>query len=302
MADSMPTKEILDFYANPGPMTDLSKYKDQIDALPNDPRELAQIVHGLIIHQFLAQPFYGVSIPAERMGEVQIRKTTDMLAEILKLSDEPLSAERAPEKRFAGICRNFGMLLTALFRAKGIPARSRYGFGGYFNPPYFEDHHVCEYWNESEKRWILVDSQLLGDVWKERLNFTFDPMDVPRDQFLTAGEAWAKSRSGEADPSKIGTFNGQLYGLWFIADSLVRDFAAFNKVEMHQWDVWGAQPKPGAELSDDDLAFFDHLAELVNNPDKSFEEIRELYEKDDRLRVPGKVFNAVANKLEESEL
>ena len=174
-------RHILDFYAIPGPMTDIGKYEDQIKKLPDDVGEMARIIQGLVIHQFLAEPFHGVSIPDERKQEMQIRKVTGMIDALLDVDNQALNTERPPEKRFAGICRNFGMIMVALLRAKGIPARSRYGFAAYFNPPYYEDHHVCEWWDANEKRWVLVDAQLDGDVWKKNLGYTFDPLDVPRD-------------------------------------------------------------------------------------------------------------------------
>jgi len=74
----------------------------------------------------------------------------------------------------------------------------------------------------------------------------------------------------------------------------VRDLAALNNREMLPWDVWGAM-----KLGDDglDLAFFDRLAELTQQPDRNFSEIRTLYG-DSRLAVPGTVFNAVRNRAE----
>jgi hypothetical protein len=61
------------------------------------------------------------------------------------------------------------LFLIAALRAKGIPARGRCGFGAYFNPPFFEDHWVCEYWDADKERWILVDTQF-DEVWREKLN------------------------------------------------------------------------------------------------------------------------------------
>ena len=54
---------------------------------------------------------------------------------------------------------------------------------------------------------------------------------------------------------------------------------------------------PSAEdsLQEDQLAFFDRLAALTQQPEASFDELRRLYESDDRLRVPETVFNAVLN-------
>jgi hypothetical protein len=51
-------------------------------------------------------------------------------------------------------------------------------------------------------------------------------------------------------------------------------------------------------LSEDRLAIFDRLAELTREPDASFAELRRLYEADQTLRVPEKVFNALLNRSE----
>ena len=87
-----------------------------------------------------------------------------------------------------------------------------------------------------------------------------------------------------------------MHGLWFVAGNLVRDVGWLNKHEMLPWDVWGAIPKPGEALDADHLTFFDRLAELTHDPDVNFDELRELYEHDDRIRVPSRVFNATMNR------
>ena len=69
--------------------------------------------------------------------------------------------------------------------------------------------------------------------------------------------------------------------------------AALNNMEMLPWDVWGAMPEPGEPISDDSLALFDSLAALTADPDLPRPQLAEVYESDDRLRVPGTVFNAV---------
>jgi hypothetical protein len=189
------------------------------------------------------------------------------------------------------------LLLVARLRAKGIAARGRRGFGTYFNPSYFEDHVVCEYWNASDGRWVLVDPQF-DEVWRAKGKIDHDVLDVPRDRFLIAADAWAQCRAGKADPSRFGIFKGDLRGLWFVAGNLVHDVACLNKMEMLQWDVWGAMPRPGEPMQDEQLAFFDRLAALTRAPDAAFEELRSLYQGDERLKVPATVFNAVLNRPE----
>jgi hypothetical protein len=290
-------QQILDFYTRPDGMTFAGEFAPLFDALPSDVGALVRIIQGLGIYDVVAADFHGFTIPDTRTNEIHIRAMEQMLAQLLALDDQPLSVARPADKRLAGRCRHFMLFLIAMLRAKGVPARARCGFGAYFNPPYFEDHWVCEYWNAAEARWALVDPQF-DEVWRTKLKIEHDILDVPRDRFLVAGEAWARCRAGEADPAKFGIVFANLRGLWFIAGDLVREAAALNKMEMLPWDVWGVQPPPNEPLNDEQLAFFDTLAALTREPDASFAELRRLYEGDERLRVPATVFNAVLNRPE----
>jgi hypothetical protein len=220
-----------------------------------------------------------------------------MLDRLFALDSRPLTTPRPVETRLVGRCHHFMWLLIAALRARQVPARARCGFGAYFNPPYFEDHWVCEYWHEAEARWILVDPQF-DDVWRERLKIDHDVLDVPRHRFLVAGEAWGQCRRGDLDAQKFGIDFVNLRGLWYVAGNIVRDLAALNRVEVRPWDVWGAQPRPNQTLNDTELAWFDELAALTRQPDKSFDQICKVYSADTRLRVPAVVFNALLNQPE----
>ena len=68
---------------------------------------------------------------------------------------------------------------------------------------------------------------------------------------------------------------------------------------MLPWDVWGAIPQSKRSLEEEELAFFDRLAELTRAGDGSLAELQQLYEFDERLRVPRRVFNAMRGQLEE---
>ena len=285
------------FYTSPAVMTTTGKYAAMFDSLPSDAGVLARTVQGLSLHEFVDSTFYGVEIPEARRSESHIRPVERMLDRLLAADPQPLCVARPPEKRFVGVCRHFTLLLVAMLRAKGVPARARCGFGSYFNPGFFEDHWVCETWNATLARWMLVDAQF-DEVWRAKLKIDHDVLDVPRGRFLIAGEAWERCRAGRADASKFGIVKGDLRGLWFIAGNLVRDVASLNNMEMLPWDVWGAMPGVGEPVQNDRLAFFDRLAALTRTPDASFAELRRLYDGDDRLRVPATVFNAVLNRAE----
>lgn len=100
---------------------------------------------------------------------------------------------------------------------------------------YHDDHWVTEY-RLPDGRWRLVDAQVLHPAYE----LSFDPLDVPRDRFLVAGDAWRACREGGADPGTFGVwFHGDLDGLWYIRTNVLLDLAAVNGVELLPWDVWG---------------------------------------------------------------
>ncbi|EDK72511.1 transglutaminase domain protein [candidate division TM7 genomosp. GTL1] len=296
----MTHSQIRNYYTQPGPMTRPGKYAGIIKQLPDDIHELVHIVQGLAVHQYVAAPFYGVKVSGEREDkESNIRPFEQLIAGILSIHDQPLTVSRQPGERLVGVCHHFAVLLAGILRAKGIPVRVRYGFGDYFNPGFYEDHSLCEYWNAKEKRWVLVDPQF-DEVWQKELHITHDVFDVPRNHFLVAADAWVKCRSSEADPSKFGIFKGDMRGPWYIAGNLVKDVAALNKMEMLQWDAWGAMPRPNNTMQDKKrVKFFDELAAVTHEPDEHFDELRAIYEDESkRIQVPERVFNASRRHLE----
>lgn len=283
---------ILDFHARPAAMT--RDPGGRLDGLPREPAALARVVQGLLLHEHWA-PAYRVTLSDERRSDSHVRPVEELLDRILARDPRPLGVPRPPGERHVGVCRHFAVLLVAVLRAQGVPARARCGFAGYFNPGRFEDHWVCEAWSSGEERWVLVDAQL-DALQRSELRLDFDPLDVPGDRFLVAGDAWTRCRSGDADPAAFGIFD--MRGSWFVAGNLLRDLAALNHVEMLPWDVWGAMFGPGPIPDAERLALFDRLATLTRAPDASFAELRRLYEGDERLRVPATVFNALRNRAE----
>ncbi len=272
----------LDYYATPDALGAAADFAE----LPSDIPALVRAIHGLVVHEHFLS-VYGLTPRTERAGEVHLRPVSAVLERIRALNPGPLTAPRPPERRFLGDCRFYALLFVEALRAKGIPARARCGFGAYFHAGRFIDHWVGEYWNGD--RWVLVDPQL-DDTQRKIFRPDFDPLDVPRDRFLVAGEAWRRCRASGADPQDFGVLD--MAGLWFIASNQIRDVAALNKREMLPWDVWGGMSR--AEPYPDDLVtLHDRLAVLTLDPDAGFAELRQLYEEDSRLKVPPVVYNAV---------
>jgi hypothetical protein len=275
----------LTYYASSGLMTDPQEYAHLFNGLPTEIPELVKVVQGLMLHIFWAER-YGLKLSEERKQEVQMRFVAPQLARILELDNRPLTAARPLEKKLVGNCRDFSVMLCALLRHQGVPARARCGFGTYFLPDHYEDHWVCEYWNADENRWVLVDAQL-DALQRQVLGVKFDPLDVPRDQFVVGGKAWQMCRAGEADPDKFGIF--EWHGLWFVRGDLIRDFLALNKIEILPWDGgWGYLEKRDFEATEEDMTatVMDRIAALSLSGNEAFTEIRNTYESDKRFHIP----------------
>jgi hypothetical protein len=263
---NMTQGDLLAFYKLPGPFTGLDGFEDEVEALPCAVAVIARTVQGLLIHEGLIGA-YGVSLPAERLAEKQLHSSVAVLARAMSLDSQAIVSPRVPERRVVGVCRHFATLFVALMRHKGIPARARCGFANYFAPGKHVDHWVGEYWNGMEGRWVLVDAQI-DDQQRELFRVTHDGLDVPRDRFLVAGDAWRACRNG-ADAMTFGVAGTEMWGL----------------IELLPWGWYGsATDKSGI----DDTALIDRLAGISSRADaQALEELRSMIAEDARLRPPG---------------
>jgi hypothetical protein len=216
-----------DHYNKPIAMSDPGRHAALFAGLPHDALALAKIVQGLLVHQHIASD-YGVTLSRDQQAQSHIRAVEKILDGIVMRDSRPLSALRPTNERQVGVCRHFTLLHVTMLRTRGIPARARCGFGVYFEKGKYLDHWITEYWNEEKKCWVLFDAQI-DSRQRELFKIGFDTADVPRDQFVVAGNAWPLCRGGKADPSAFGIFD--MHGLWFIANNIVRDIAALNNRE-----------------------------------------------------------------------
>jgi len=290
------TQRPLALYTETAVMTAAGPYAPMLESLPGDVPSLAAVAHGLLVHEHMAHG-YGVTLTESDRSSVYIRPVEQMLAQVLARDGSPLHVARPPAARLPVNCRHFTVLMTAMLRAHGTPARARCGFGGYFGTGKFEDHWVCEYWNAAQQRWILVDAQV-DERQRDWFGIDFDVTDVPRDRFLTAGRAWAGCRSGASDPAMFGLSLLNEAGDWWIAANLMRDAAALRNLELLPGDCWGAMPGPEDAISDELALLFDRLAALTETPDAAYPELDRLCRDDERLRVPPAVRNAGTNRYE----
>jgi hypothetical protein len=285
-----------EYYRAHGAITFPGKFAKALGRLPSDVPSLCMVLQGILIHRDIAPWLYDLRLTEEQRDAANLRPMSEMVPAILARDAHPISESREAGSRLPCVCRHYATMLCAILREQGVPARARCGFGAYFMPGKFEDHWVAEYWNEPQRRWILVDAQL-DAVQRKAFKIKIDPLDVPRDQFIVAADAWVACRAGRANPDLFGLSILNESGLWWVAQNLLRDLACLNRIEMLPWDVWGIMPEPADTLTPEEVALLDRVADLIRTGDSALPELRELYQ-DERLRLPATIFNASRQKQE----
>ena len=279
----MESTDLLSYYASPGVFTTVEGFEDQVEALLDDVASVVAAVQGLLIHEAWA-PAYGVTLSSKRVAEKELHGAVAMLHRASSMDTRPLSVARSADCRVVSVCRHFATLFVAFMRQKGVPARVRSGFANYFESGVNGDHWVGEYWNAKQGRWVLVDEQL-DELQRNVVKPDFDTLDVPRDRFLVAGDAWHACRSGGADPQTFGVGSADLWGLEEVMGAVFLDLAALQKVELLPWNWYGLAKQDGAwEL---ELNLIDRLAALSTAADAAaLTELQELVARDRRLALP----------------
>jgi hypothetical protein len=244
----MPTvrpQQPVDVYARHSPLTDPGAHAGLLEALPDDLSALHAVLDGILVHVWKVKRDAPQRL--EDGHDVYTRHVERLLGHVLALDDRPLGEARPVARRAITDCRHFAVLLAAILRQRGRPARARCGFATYLEPTHANDHWICEVWDGAAGRWRQEDA----DVRRH---------DLPPGAFITGCAAWRRCR---ADPGQAGRFGFEATqrGMWPVRVNLVRDFAALNGFESVSGDAWGlaALPATGAPTGAD-LALLDRAA------------------------------------------
>lgn len=215
------------------PASDPGEFAALLEAVPPDPATIATVARNLIAH------YVGLrtELPVETRTDIHLRRLADRLAVDQDRHRRPLDAPRPVGGRLQGCCRDHTLFAVAVLRQHGVPARSRVGFAGYFEPRWHHDHVVAEY--HDGVRWIRFDPELEPDT-----DAVPDPLDLDSGAhapFATAAEVFLAMRRGDLDPGRYGVAPGSpLAGEPFVIGEVLYEVAHRYGDEVLLWDVWGA--------------------------------------------------------------
>ncbi|HEY7225103.1 MAG TPA: transglutaminase-like domain-containing protein [Micromonosporaceae bacterium] len=231
--------------------TDPGRMTGWAGSSPEDLASARRLATRLVFHFWAAGDPLGLGFTPDRLPEVDLRYAEEQFARLADLTPGlPLEAERGATQRILGCCRDFTLLLVSMLRSHGVAARSRVGHAGYFEKGWWVDHVVAEVYDEREGDWRLVEAQIPDDF--PGVGGPLDPLDVPRDRFLTGDAAWIAAREGRLAPQSVVVSPAleipETRGWPQLAHNLVLDLASLTGWEPLQWDEWGALTADDADL------------------------------------------------------
>lgn len=289
--------ELKKHYLETGPYTYAGPYKDYFASLPDDPEELGNLISHQIVHRVTLREGNTNANWDLRYGDMakypwyRARCEDDIFltapaitAELFRLDSRGFVTEREIENKMILTCRYVSVLISAIYKAKGIPCRSRAGFAPYFREGISMDHWINQVWSDEKNRWITIDGDgfydgfLAGDLIKQ--------YDMKEEDFDWAAKAWLDTRRGKTKGTEfiyadsLGTCS-----LKAIIRYLFYDFHALMNDEIsYLFQPCYADGK-FEELSEDDMRELDNLAELLLSPDENFSYLCQLWENNRKFRV-----------------
>lgn len=216
------------FYASQGTYSDPGRYLGMLKRVGDGPVEIARWINSFMQHPRGPEAKEREFLP-EQVRDLELRSVEQHLS---TASERNLIDNRHGQPKVGGLCRDFALIAVSKFRSSDVPARLRVGFADYLVPGYWEDHWLCE-WHDGQK-WRRLDVEFAPVE-----GIYFDAFDVPSERFITASEAWSRTRNEPQAASQFGVSSLDLAGAWFIAGSVFREIAALRKLELKPWDYWG---------------------------------------------------------------
>ncbi len=263
--NTQPNKDLLDLYAQQTDLTDPGDYFQLYDILPESIDSICLLIKHQLIHPLEALQ-KGFSLD-QVIEEGSINDTEQILEELMKKDSSGLTLNRNEKNRLLIACHHHAMLLSSILRYRDIPVRMRFGFARYFEKEagIRFGHVICEVWNETEQRWILVDP--------DRHYVDFSP-----DRFDFASEAWYNLKRNKIDKEVYVSSIGD--GLKGVVNLLALDVAHVILEERMHWIYPEIALKEFYNFDDLDKKERNTLndaATLLKNPDQNLGLIDSLY-------------------------
>lgn len=284
-------KKILNHYLEFGTFTNPGCYKEFLQSLPDDVKELGNLISHQVIHRVTLKEGNTKANKDLRYGDMEkypwyrLRCEDDvlptavvMIAELLRLDDRGFLSERKVENKLVVTCRFVAILMASILKSKNIPCRVRSGFAPYLYKGSW-DHWINQYWNKDKQKWITYDADGFFDS-----SIGFDQYNMPEEKFDWAASTWLGIRQGKLDENRFinaGGFKGLLPVLW----AIFYDFHSLMNNEILYTQTPYYISNKFDRLTEKDFKEIDDLAKLMMDPDKNFDELVNIWNTKKKFRI-----------------
>ena len=279
-------------YTSPG------LYQTLLSKLPNDVKKIGELIRKNFIHRTtLAVGNIGTNkdkkfgdmnkVPWYRQPEDDLLITAAaMLAELYRRDKRGLIPNRQEKDKLVLTCRYIAILMACILKSKGIPCRVRAGHAPYFDMGNLgkvsTDHWINQYWDSKRNKWITID---VDGSWS--LNDKFDPYDLPNGKFDFPADTWLAIRGKKINSDyfyNAGGKRGAVVLFW----SLFYDFHCLMNNEILY--IYGPSNGYGSlevfdKLTEKELKKIDELAMLMQNSDKNFDKLQNIWNTNKEFRL-----------------
>jgi hypothetical protein len=284
-------QKILNHFLKFGTFTNPGCYKDFLKNLPDDVKELGNLISHQIIHRVTLEQENTKANRDKRYGDMKkypwhrlrceddiLTNTVSMVAELLRLDTRGFLAERKVEHKLVVTCRYVAVLMASILKIKGVPCRVRSGFAPYFSK-HSGDHWINQYWDKDEKRWITFDADGFFDK-----SIGFDQYNMPEKKFDWAANTWLGIREGKLDANHFVYADGSkglmpvLWAVFYDFHSLMNNEITYNMLPSYIYYKFD-------KLIEEDFKEIDELAKLMLDPDKNFNELVKIWNTKKKFRI-----------------
>ena len=179
-------KKILNHYLEFSTFTNPGCYKEFLQNLPDDVKELGNLISHQIIHSVTLKEGNTEANRDMRYGDMDeyplyrlrceddiLPTAVSMIAELLRLDNNGFLPNRKVENKIVVTCRFVAILMASILKSKGIPCRVRSGFAPYFSE-HSDDHWINQYYDNEKQKWITFDADGFFDK-----TIGFDQYNMP---------------------------------------------------------------------------------------------------------------------------
>lgn len=284
-------KKILNHYLQFGTFTNPGRYKEFLQNLPNDVKELGNLISHQVIHRVTLKEGNAKANRDLRYGDMKkypwhrlrceddvLPTVVSMVAELLRLDDRGFKEDRKVEDKIIVTCRFVAILMASILKSKGVSCRVRSGFAPYFFKGSW-DHWINQYWNKDKQKWITFDADGFFDS-----TIGFDQYDMPEEKFDWAANTWRGIRRGKLDANNFinaGGFKGLMPVLW----AIFYDFHSLMNNEILYMQTPCYVANKFDKLTEKDFEEIDELAKLMLESDKNFDKLVKVWNTKKRFRI-----------------